>query len=426
MPEPSSESPDAIPKGPSNHYVPLDPEQQRERLKIQVEIILDNVPDAAVYPAGRPEDMEYLYIEGRILVRDTDLARVQAVVPGHVVDPLVNGLSVYAPRDHGTVAALEIIDAALGVGVATPDHIFYVTVATCCPATEPDPVSQPAPNPPPPPPPPSPAPGQQAAPLAGQGSLVTVIDTGLIRELENAQHPWLAGVAGAPELDYDPENIGPYVGHGTFVAGVLRCRAPGAGVYVEDLLNRAGAVSESGILRGLYRAVRRAPDVISMSAGCTTRHDLAPLSFEVFWEQRLSCLKGTVLVAAAGNNEGRRPFWPAAFRWTISVGALNRDHTRAGFSDYGSWVDVYALGQDIINAYPDGTYHYREPPRAGQSAQFTNEMAMWSGTSFSTPIVSGAIADQMSRAGQTGQLAADAVLSAARAAFLPHVGAVVT
>ncbi len=389
-----------------------DPDLQRERLRVQVDIILSQLEGAAA--AWLPDGgLDYLYGEGRILVRDVDLPRVLGVVSGEVVDALVNGVTAIALADNDTQGALTVIDNALGIGVATPDHVFYVTPAGCCPATEPEVVQQQNPDP-----------EVRRDPCCdGTGTLVSVVDTGFIPGLDDALHSWLDGVTGDEEF-VDPANIAPYVGHGSFVAGVLRCMAPGAEVRVEGFLTRGGAVLESEIVRQLDDALDLMPDVISMSAGCTTYNNIVPLAFQTLWENRLRHCKGTVLVAAAGNDDSRRAFWPAACGWTVSVGALDRDGRRAPFSNYGSWVDVYACGVDVINAFPNGTYHYRESPNGGRDAQFINEMARWSGTSFSTPLVAGMIAARMSRTGQSGRSAADSVLRIARAHSRPGVGAI--
>ncbi|MES2988081.1 MAG: hypothetical protein V4808_09270, partial [Pseudomonadota bacterium] len=70
------------------------------------------------------------------------------------------------------------------------------------------------------------------------------------------------------------------------------------------LIAASPEAKQKGVKTGccLYDARALCPDIISMSAGCPTREQLPLLSFEVFWEQHLRQLKGTVLVAAAGND----------------------------------------------------------------------------------------------------------------------------
>jgi subtilisin family serine protease len=256
----------------------------------------------------------------------------------------------------------------------------------------------------------------------GRRVRVAVSDTGFLAGAD-AEHPWLAGVTGdlddlGPVLRGGARLIPEYTGHGTFIAGVARSVAPDTDVYVANHFPASGAWLEHDIVASVERlAADFAPDVISLSAGSYTRDGWEPLTFSAFHEQ----YPDVTLVAAAGNESTDRPFYPAAFDWVVGVGALATDQQhRAWFSNYGPWVDVYALGEGMVNAYASGVYEYQEPPRRPARQTFQG-MARWDGTSFATPLVAGLIAARMSEhPEENAAQAAQAVL--ASAAELENVG----
>ncbi len=391
----------------------------RRRLADQVRLIREALPDVGIDPPdwrpsdGRPPD--YLFREGVLLVRDEDLERVRALVPGQVEDGLVRGVTAYAPRGISTLDALARIDAALGAGVASPDHVISVCPRSFCPAKEPETTTQTGPVPP----------VSVEKDCDGRGVLVGIVDTGW---LDGADvNPWLAGVGGDVEGPYRHGRtpIGPYVGHGTFIAGVVRSMAPKADVVIERVAQQqAGAWFESQMIRQLDEALARGADIISLSAGTTSRQDRALLAFQAWHESSLRHRRDVVFVAAAGNDGTRRPFWPAAFDWALSVGATDQSGTRRpAFSNFGPWVQVSAPGEDLVNAYGEGTYVCNEGSSKGQKRRFTG-LASWSGTSFAAPMVAGMIAARMSGTGASARQAADELLRIARSNAQPGVGPV--
>ena len=182
------------------------------------------------------------------------------------------------------------------------------------------------------------------------------------------------------------------------------------------------ATLESKIVGKIEQLVERFdPAIINVSSGTYTRNDWNPIAFEGFADRH----PHLTLVAAAGNDSTDRPEYPAAFPWVISVGALGPDQTHlAWFSNYGRWVNVYALGEGIVNAFAVGQYRYHEPPKQPARQNFLRPLARWSGTSFAAPVISGMIAARMGRTGESSTQAAEALLSEARQNPIEGVGPV--
>ncbi len=355
------------------------PELARRRSRTQAALIRESFEEdrpslrrrgripSLVTPRYSGEDFQYFYRQSTLLTLGRDAADVYRVLgiadldrprvgPGERLHRLT------LPDRVGVHTSLSRLDGELGPGVATPDHVVHLCGnGVICPATEPFPTTATGPTPS----------VNLDAETDGRRARVVLIDTGLTSGVVS-RHRNLKGVRG----DREQADLGHYRGHGVFVAGVLRAMAPAAQVHVEALLFERGAVLESDLAPAMHRALDQAPDIISMSAGTRTRSGLPLKSLQSVWEDRLRHLKGTVLVAAAGNDGDWQPFYPAAFPWAVSVGALNSTvERRAGYSNYGSWVDVYAQGSRIVNAYPNGTYHYVEEPMKGRARRHVHHWA---------------------------------------------------
>jgi subtilisin family serine protease len=316
-----------------------------------------------------------------------------------------------AGGEHADVLdVLGLIDDELGEGIATPDHVLTAAQHLApCSATEPQQVF--------------PAAGLYPAACRDGGARVRIFqaDTGLVEGAAET-FPWLAGIHGDPDPRHESGGtIRPYGGHGTFVAGVLRCMAPHAQVHVANIFGTGGSARESDVAMSLKGAFAFGAEIVHITASCLTRKNIPPLALEA-WLEHLRQYKGALCVAEAGNNYTRRPAWPGAFPDVLSVGALATDwRHRADFSNYGSWVDVYAPGENLINAMGSGTYTCQFEPDIGQERTFSG-LAQWSGTSFSAPIVTGLIAARMARRGESAQEAAAALLAGAQT--IPGVGRV--
>jgi hypothetical protein len=436
---------------------------ERERQEVQQQLIEKALggskggPQLAAGFSGRPPDdrelssepPDFLYQSDAMLVREEHREQVEVILnqlgvfdDTRTPEPVVAGVRLLplrlesvndfnarhvleAVRDGGNIRVPgrpRVSVHGLGPGAAALNHVVSIAGnAGGCPAVEPEPVPAGA----------APCPGYTPDRAAGEGVRVVVVDTGLDLSAPK-RSPWLNGVIGDPDYAIRGKALEHYAGHGTFIAGLVRAVAPAAEVRVRKVFGFGGSATESDLVKALNSVMEKDyPDIISMSAGCYSHEQGEPLAFEVFNELRLRRHKGVAFVVAAGNEAGRQPFWPAAAPYTVSVGALATSWKgRARFSNHGGWVDVYAPGQDLVNAFPIGTYTYREPPYSHPPTQppLREEnfygMARWSGTSFSTPIVAGLIAARMSHTGENGRDAAAALLAEARLQAQPGVGAV--
>lgn len=432
------------------------------RMQSQINLILNGFGDARAWPPPErwgDDDVDnvlYLYRTLTLLVAEPDTERLvgglrrtyERIGYGDLPDEedaraitherAVTGIRRIILPDTGhdvpeVLGALEE-EREFDPGTITPEHIAFVSPYSC-PATEPEEVPPGTVDPVPPVGLNARAhhPGHRVpwTECDGDGVVIRIVDTGWIPDAA-AGHSWLDGVDGTVEDPYTVDAAGnqiikPYAGHGTFVAGSARTMAPKASVYVEKAFDIAGADYETNLASSLADALNRAPepDILVFTFCASSRNDHPLLTFNDFFDNQIRYMKGLVVLAPAGNDGSSNKMWPAAYPWVTSVGALTANwRDRARFSNYGKWVDVYAPGEDLVNAYPAGTYVCDEPPHQGERREFQG-MARWSGTSFSTPVFAGLIAARMSVTGENARQAADSLLRIACGQAVAGIGPVI-
>jgi subtilisin family serine protease len=246
-------------------------------------------------------------------------------------------------------------------------------------------------------------------------------------------HPWDTPVTADPlvgELDSD-------TGHGTFIAGIVRQVAPDAQVLAVRIMHSDGIVNEGDLLCALHQLARRVAlaeqgdmaamvDVVSLSLGYFSE-TAADAAYSSGLRKAIDVLLGlgVTVVAAAGNYSTSRRFYPAAFSQPpqpagrvplIAVGALNPDGSKALFSDGGRWVTAWAAGAALVSTFPTDINGSRSPEirtrahpaneiPAGRALpadrealdpdDYSGGFAVWSGTSFSAPLLAAHIASSL-------------------------------
>ncbi|MGB0838919.1 MAG: S8 family serine peptidase [Chitinophagales bacterium] len=173
--------------------------------------------------------------------------------------------------------------------------------------------------------------------------------------------------------DNDPTNSATQT-HGTHVSGIACAETDnGSGIasmgFNTKFLPIRGSTSNVAITdgyEGLTYSADAGADVVNLSWGgagaSATETNVVNYVYEA----------GTIIVAAAGNfgDQDNPIFYPASYDHVIAVGAVNNNDIKAGYSEYGDWIDVSAPGA-IYSTVPGDTYE------------------MQIGTSQASPIVAG-------------------------------------
>ncbi len=191
--------------------------------------------------------------------------------------------------------------------------------------------------------------------------------------------------------------------HGTAVAGAAAAATNNtegiAGVGWQSTVmplkfsDTAGHTDASAAGEGMLYAIAHHVGVLNMSFGASASDSATTAFFQALVNQANAA--NVLCVCAAGNEGSSVPSAPAGCTGVLSVGSTAATNTRSSFSNYGPWVNIAAPGEDI---WAPISRNYVLDPTSDFIYGFffgyddVHPYMFSSGTSLSTPIVSGACA----------------------------------
>jgi hypothetical protein len=379
--------------------------------------------------AGTPDRL-YFYRPGAILVRDRDAGKVDLVQLALKPRATVRGKEVVGEGGPQPITRLEIeiLDGSTAPdlladlredlrNITSLDYVAFPATLSPTPWVNGGPGGWPAtvPNPR------DDAPTVVAAAWRS-GPAIVIFDTGLLDVDRGGPvlrpgdpevlRPWMSDVSGESELQQggpDSGQLNLFDCHGMFVAGVLACAAPETPIDVVRVYDDNGSVSDFELATKMDGYLTEHSDVrlVNLSGGMyVSPNPVTPLAGQPITLGLVIEKHSNVLfVAAAGNDGGtravHRPFYPAAFGGSpanveslpnvVGVGASDADGGVAPFSNHMPSAQVWAHGQDVVNAFKPGTVHLPD----GSVVDVQNGpsgTAVWHGTSFAAPLVAGVLA----------------------------------
>lgn len=231
---------------------------------------------------------------------------------------------------------------------------------------------------------------------------VYVIDTGIY-----ASHPEFQGraVNGFNSLTKGKDS-NDCNGHGTHVAGIIGSATYGvakkAKLFGVKVLDCYGSGRLSDVIAGVewVTANHVKPAVANMSLG-------GGISQALDQAVQNSINRGVTYVVAAGNNGGLACNGsPARVKSAITVGSSNKYDERSDFSNYGTCVDLFAPGEEILSTWIqnstevlDGT-SMASPHVAGAAAVYLAQNPKATPDQVAQKIVTGAAKNKISNSGR--------------------------
>lgn len=190
--------------------------------------------------------------------------------------------------------------------------------------------------------------------------------------------------------NYENEQcLRPTDAHGTGVAAVIAATATGNGIVGvapnASILAIKVQFTVNIICEAIKYSVDCGADVINMSLG---QEEVTPSIIDSYQSAiNYAYSKGCIVCSAAGNNSTNALFYPASLEHVVGVGALgvNAEAAKADYSNY----NVYGRSTNNVDFVTPGSVYTATDVTDGVSLY---SETYTSGTSFATPVMSGAAA----------------------------------
>ncbi len=273
---------------------------------------------------------------------------------------------------------------------------------------------------------------QQRQACGSNGATVAILDTGIpidgIPKPSDVDFRGLGdGIRDRPDVNADGF-LDIAAGHSTFIRTIIERSSPTVEFIVEGVMHNDGDGDEVEIAEALLRVFEAVKDksrlILNLSFSGYYTDDVEP-PLVALWIRKFVDA-GAVVVAAAGNDGHCRPKYPGAMPEVLSVGAIGPCGP-APFSNHGPWVNACAPGEDLVSEFFDHFDGAFEPVVATTVPDIDHfsGWAMWSGTSFSTPAVVGALCEIIELHGCTAVDAVQRLVETPGLFRLPDYGVVV-
>jgi hypothetical protein len=175
------------------------------------------------------------------------------------------------------------------------------------------------------------------------------------------------------QQDNDPYGMND---HGTHVLGLMGAvgnngiGVTGGAWNVRIMASRAGfqnrqgegLVSAAAAIPCMAWAVAHGASIINMSYGSSSSSTAENAAMQSCWAN------GALLCGAAGNEHVSGIRYPAGYANVVAVGSVNANDDVSDFSNYGSWVDLYAPGQMVWSTVIPGYAEYEGTSMASPNA----------------------------------------------------------